>query len=153
MKTLLGSRFSEYFGVKKHFLSVVFNNTWTSGWHTTWTLQTHDDRCRDADIRHLQGADEPRNATRHDAGKPTSSVPTPIIATPTQDSTYIGHQPRNDIRHDLIETTVSVAIPVVATPTQDSKKEYVSFGKSHDTTLARQSPESRSLSSRHRQKI
>jgi hypothetical protein len=73
--------------------SAIFNDIWPSGWHTTWHIRTHDEspdgrRC-DADTRCHIYADEPSNATRHDADNPTLSVVTPTVATPTKYSIYV----------------------------------------------------------------
>jgi hypothetical protein len=46
-------------------------------------------------------ADEPRNATRHDADKPTPTLATPTVAW-------------DALQHDIIEPKLSVATPTVA---------------------------------------
>lgn len=65
---------------------------------------------------------KPREAIRHDAGKPTL-----FTATPTQ---YLSvHDPRETNRHDAMKTTPSFAMPIVQTPTQTTDKRiYTRLG-------------------------
>jgi hypothetical protein len=60
------------------------------GSHKTRRWQTDAERCYayrlDADSRFHFCKHEPREATRHDAGKPTPSDVTPLVATPTLDT-------------------------------------------------------------------
>jgi inner membrane protein involved in colicin E2 resistance len=61
---------------------------------------------------------ERRDAVRNDAGKPTQSITTPVVATPTQDALYSVREQRNVVRHHNGKTTPYVATCIVATPTE-----------------------------------
>jgi hypothetical protein len=66
-----------------------------------------------------------RNATRHDADKPTTNVATSIMATPTK-IPCIADGPRDVLRHDIIERMLSVEIATTTdfhtTPTGASRR-------------------------------
>jgi hypothetical protein len=64
---------------------------------------------------------KPREAKRHDVGKPTPSVATLIIATSAQESTYSVHNRREAQKHDTRKPTPSVATHLAAKSAKDSR--------------------------------
>lgn len=123
----LGSSLGEYFVSRNNF-SIIFNEMWSSG-RCTWHIPTHDERpddtrCDPDTWRHLlrrwalkyrKTEHEPREPTRHDAGKPTPSVATPIRKTKLSEEAplevfFLGRrlQPKSSEATPNMPTTVPV---------------------------------------------
>jgi hypothetical protein len=80
----------------------------------------HDAYRRDADSKLHFYEHETKYITRHEAGKPTPSVVTPLFRDADSEHQSKPKKPQESIWHNAGKPTSSVATPIVPTPTLDT---------------------------------
>lgn len=112
-------------------ISLIFNDTWPSGWHT------HEPRMKAPTVGITTPTQdaivcvyEPRNANRHDTDTPTPSAGAFMDATPTLDFILTNVSPGKP-QHMTLERTSSVLTPLVAMSTQNTKTKPLKASRSN----------------------